>query len=134
MRLNDPKMGVVRIENAQQLMEYVRKPYGISIDNYTLDSEYLTEENVRALFEAIVADCEAGTLSQIYNFHPLMRIESSSLLRDFYSSNTLRVNVDLTNEQSLYLDFGIDSTNVYAWAESMGLSNMMKITLADTEA
>ena len=134
VRLDDPKMGVVRIENAQQLMEYVRKPYGISIDNYTLDSEYLTEENVRALFEAIVADCEAGTLSQIYDFHPRMWIESSSLLTDFYSSNTLRVNVDLTNEQSLYLDFGMDSTNVYAWAESMGLSNVMKITLADTEA
>lgn len=134
VRLDDPKMGVVRIENAQQLMEYVRKPYGISIDNYTLDSEYLTEENVRALFEAIAADCEAGTLSQIYEFHPMMQIESSSLFKEYYLSNTLRVNVDLTNEQSLYLDFGMDSTNVYAWAESMGLSNVMKITLADTEA
>ena len=134
VRLDDPKMGVVRIENAQQLMEYVRKPYGISIDNYTLDSEYLTEENVRALFEAIIADCQAGNLSQLSYFHPLTKIQNSAQSEDYYMTRTIGLSVNLTSTLYLNMEFGTDSTNVYAWAEAMGLNDLVTILPADTEA
>lgn len=124
----------VSVENAQQLLEHVRKPYGFNIDGNTLDSEYLTEENVRALFEAIIADCQDGTLSQLTCFHPLVKVQTSERSEDYYLTRTFGLRVDLTSALYLNLDFGTDSTHVYAWAEAMGLNDLLTILPADTEA
>ena len=124
----------MRPENAQQLLELVRKPHSIDIDGHTLDREYLTEENVRALFEAIIADCQAGNLSQMTCFHPLVKIQNSARGEDYCLTRTLGLSVNLTNTLYLYLEFGTDSTNVYAWAEAMGLNDLVTILPADTEA
>lgn len=124
----------MRPENAQQLLELVRKPHSIDIDGHTLDREYLTEENVRALFEAIIADCQAGNLSQMTCFHPLVKIQNSERGEDYCLTRTLGLSVNLTNTLYLYLEFGTDSTNVYAWAEAMGLNDLVTILPADTEA
>lgn len=121
-------------ENAQQLLEQVRKPHSISIDGHTLDREYLTEENVRALFEAIIADCQAGNLSQMTCFHPLIKVQNSERAENYYMTRTMDLSVNLTNTLYLNLAFGTDSTNVYAWAEAMGLNDLVTILPADTEA
>lgn len=124
----------MRPENAQQLLEQVRKPHSISIDGHTLDREYLTEENVRALFEAIIADCQAGNLSQLSYFHPLTKIQNSAQSEDYYMTRTIGLSVNLTSTLYLNMEFGTDSTNVYAWAEAMGLNDLVTILPADTEA
>lgn len=124
----------MRPENAQQLMEQVRKPHSISIEGHTLDREYLTEENVRALFEAIIADCQAGNLSQLSYFHPLTKIQNSAQSEDYYMTRTIGLSVNLTSTLYLNMEFGTDSTNVYAWAEAMGLNDLVTILPADTEA
>ncbi len=124
----------MRPENAQQLLEQVRKPHSISIDGHTLDREYLTEENIRALFEAIIADCQAGNLSQLSYFHPLTKILNSAQSEDYYMTRTIGLSVNLTSTLYLNMEFGTDSTNVYAWAEAMGLNDLVTILPADTEA
>ena len=124
----------MRPENAQQLLEQVCKPQAISIEGHTLDREYLTEENVRALFEAIIADCQAGNLSQLSYFHPLTKIQNSAQSEDYYMTRTIGLSVNLTSTLYLNMEFGTDSTNVYAWAEAMGLNDLVTILPADTEA
>ena len=124
----------MRPENAQQLMEQVRKPHSISIEGHTLDREYLTEENVRTLFEAIIADCQAGNLSQLSYFHPLTKIQNSAQSEDYYMTRTIGLSVNLTSTLYLNMEFGTDSSNVYAWAEAMGLNDLVTILPANTEA
>ena len=113
------------ITSPQKLMACVGKPDNISVSGYKLPEELLTEETVRSLFEAVIADCEEGTLSPISALHPTKVYQTED--GDNLYLDYLWVEATLpTEEEGTYRSYNIrlfpDSENVLAWAESVGIT------------
>ncbi len=113
------------ITSPQKLMACVGKPDNISVFGIKVPEELLTEETVRSLFEAVIADCEAGTLSPISSLHPYKTYEledgQNLYLKYLWVEMTLP-----TEEKGIYRPYNVsffpDSENVLAWAESVGIT------------
>ena len=112
------------ITSPQKLMACVGKPDNISVSGYRLPEELLTEETVRSLFEAVIADCEEGTLSPISALHPTKVYQTED--GDNLYLDYLWVEATLPTEEGIYRSYNIrffpDSENVLAWAESVGIT------------
>lgn len=112
------------ITSPQKLMACVGKPDNISVSGYKLPEELLTEETVRSLFEAVIADCEEGTLSPISALHPTKVYQTED--GDNLYLDYLWVEAALPTEEGIYRSYNIrffpDSENVLAWAESVGIT------------
>ena len=113
------------ITSPQKLLASVGKPDSISVFGHKLPEELLTEETVRSLFEAVIADCEAGTLSPISALHPTKVYQTED--GDNLYLDYLWVEAGLpTDEEGTYRFYNIsffpDSENVLAWAESVGIT------------
>ena len=116
--------GCDEITSPQKLMACVGKPDNISVSGYKLPEELLTEETVRSLFEAVIADCEEGTLSPISALHPTKVYQTED--GDNLYLDYLWVEAALPTEEGIYRSYNIrffpDSENVLAWAESAGVT------------
>ncbi len=112
------------ITSPQKLMACVGKPDNISVSGYKLPEELLTEETVRSLFEAVIADCEEGTLSPISALHPTKVYQTED--GDNLYLDYLWVEATLPTEEGIYRSYNIrffpDSENVLAWAQSVGIT------------
>lgn len=112
------------ITSPQKLMACVGKPDNISVSGYKLPEELLTEETVRSLFEAVIADCEEGTLSPISALHPTKVYQTED--GDNLYLDYLWVDAALPTEEGIYRSYNIrffpDSENVLAWAQSVGIT------------
>ena len=110
----------LQIRTEEDLMAQVQKPQSIYVEDIALPPELLTEETLRSLFQAIIADCQAGHLSQEYLLHPV----------DYYDNQyggtaakaSYYIQVSLNRDFFFSLDFFVDSENILAWAESMGIT------------
>ena len=100
-------------------MNYVRKPKAIEFEGADASEEYLTADTVERLVEAIIADCEEGTLSQCENFHPVFTL--TNRFGNTYKSYSCYLYVKLTDDYGLSLNVYADSANILAWAESIGI-------------
>lgn len=113
------------ITSPQKLMACVGKPDNISVSGYKLPEELLTEETVRSLFEAVIADCEAGTLSPISVLHPTKVYQTENGDNLYLDYMWLEVALP-TGKEGRYLSYNLrlfpDSENVLAWAESVGIT------------
>lgn len=113
------------ITSPQKLMACVGKPDNISVSGYKLPEELLTEETVRSLFEAVIADCEAGTLSPISTLHPTKVYQTENGDNLYLDYMWLEVALP-TGKEGRYLSYNLrlfpDSENVLAWAESVGIT------------
>lgn len=113
------------ITSPQKLMAYVGKPDNISVFGHKLPEELLTEETVRSLFEAVIADCEAGTLSPISELHPTKVYQTENGDNLYLDYMWLEVALP-TGKEGRYLSYNLrlfpDSENVLAWAESVGIT------------
>ena len=92
---------------------------GVNMSGVFLPPEQLTPENVEDLLQAILADCEAGTLVQHPAFHPepvLTDEEGNSLLWDF----SLYLET-AKSRYALHLYIFSDSENTLSWLEKNGL-------------
>lgn len=103
------------------LMSYVQKPHAIRVNGSDVADTYLTEDTVRQMFEAILADCQDGTLSQLDPFHPAFFYGDQD-----YPSRTLtlylQIGSDPDTQKELYVHFGLDSTHLMNWMASVGLT------------
>ena len=113
------------ITSPQKLMAYVGKPDNISVFGHKLPEELLTEETVRSLFEAVIADCEAGTLSPISELHPTKVCQTEDGDNLYLDYMWLEVALP-TGKEGRYLSYNLrlfpDSENVLAWAQSVGIT------------
>ena len=111
----------VTAKDPAHLMSHVQKPYSIAVEGTAVDEKYLTEDTVHQLFEAIIADCQDGTLSQIDQFHPNFYYEDEN-----YISSAMRLTLAFGSEPEtqkvLYLYYGTDSTHLMDWMASVGLT------------
>jgi cobalamin biosynthesis Mg chelatase CobN len=103
------------IDSAQDLMNLVRAPGHICVNEFMLPEEFLTADNVRSLLEAVIADCEAGTLTQTDGFHDGLVIDTGTTVRKGFF-----VDVNLM-QQGLYFQIYADSENCLAWMENTGI-------------
>lgn len=103
----------------EDLRSYVRKPKAIEFELGRVDEKYLTADTVERLVEAIIADCEEGTLSQCENFHPVFTL--TNRYGKPYKTYSCHLYVELTDKVGLSLNVYADSANILAWAESIGL-------------
>ena len=103
----------------EDLRSYVRKPKAIEFELGRVDEKYLTADTMERLVEAIIADCEEGTLSQCENFHPVFTL--TNRYGKPYRTYSCHLYVELTDKVSLSLNVYADSANILSWAESIGL-------------
>lgn len=111
------------VDTAQDLLAYVQKPQRIIFDGHEVEDEYLTAENLERLLQAIIADSEAGTLSQIATFHPFREMVAED--GTMYTAGLFWLDVSLSDEKDFYLNFFMDSENIMAWGESVGITEEM---------
>ena len=96
----------------------------ITISNVTVPVDFYTEENLNALVDAIVADCEAGTLVQNTTLHDDYIIdEQDAQVKSIYL-NFSPENTDLGYYFSI--DVYADSENTLAWMESTGIMDQVR--------
>ena len=103
------------INTAQDLMKLVRAPGYLYVGDFMLPQKFLTAENVRGLLEAMIADCKAGTLTQMDGFHEGLVEQTDTRIRKGYY-----VDMDLV-EQGLYFEIYADSENCLRWLEQTGI-------------
>ena len=101
-------------------MALVQKPQSIYVEDIALPPELLTEETVRSLFQAIIADCKAGNLSQVYLLHPVDYYENQ--YGETSAKASYCIQVSLNKDAFFSLDFYVDGENILAWAESVGIT------------
>lgn len=111
------------VKTPEDLMGYVGKPEYISVGSFTVEDEYLTAETVRNLFEAIIADAEAGNMSQIYYYHP--EKEFTNRYDETITINSFGMSVRLSEKFYFYTEIFFDSENLLAWMESVGITEQM---------
>ena len=107
------------INTEQDLMKLVRAPEHIYVNEFLLPETFLTADNVRSLLEAVIADCEAGTLTQMDGFHEGVVIDTDTKVRKGYY-----VDMGLV-EQGLYFEIYADSENCIQWLEATGILEYM---------
>lgn len=111
------------VKTPEDLMGYVGKPEYISVGSSTVEDEYLTAETVRNLFEAIIADAEAGNMSQIYYYHP--EKEFTNRYDETITINSFGMSVRLSEKFYFYTDIFLDCQNLLNWMESVGITEQM---------
>jgi len=105
------------IRSAEDLLALVRSPEYMYVDNRMLPERFLTADNVSGLFEAIIADCEAGTMTQTDSFHEGAVVDTEDrFLRGYH------VEVNLV-EEGFYFSVYADSENCMQWLEDTGILN-----------
>ena len=115
--------GMSDIDTPEELLSHVQKPESINIDSFALDEEYLTAETVQNLFEAIIADCEAGNMSQIYDYHPHKEYQNE--YGETVRVSSFNLNLFLSDESFFNLDVYTDCENILSWMESVGITQEM---------
>lgn len=103
------------INSSEDLLALVRAPRYLYVDNCQLPEEFLTAQNVRTLFEAIIADCEAGNMVQTDGFHEGVVVDTPARYCTYYP-----LELDLV-EKGFYLNIYADSENCMAWMEETGI-------------
>jgi len=103
------------IRSADDLLALVRAPEYMYVDNRLLPERFLTAENVSGLFEAIIADCEAGTMTQSDGFH-----EGAVVNTDDRFLKGYHIEVNLV-EEGFYFEVFADSENCIVWLEETGI-------------
>ena len=96
----------------------------ITISNVEVPRAFYTEENLNALVDAIVADCEAGNLVQNSTIHDGYLInEGDTQVKGIYLYLSPE-NTELGSHFSI--DVYADSENTLAWMESTGIMDQVR--------
>lgn len=111
------------VQTPEDLMGYVGKPMRITVGSFAVEDEYLTAETVRNLFEAIIADSEAGNMSQIYCYHP--EKEFTNRYNETTTINSFGLSVRVSEKYTFFTDIFFDCENLLDWMESVGITEQM---------
>ena len=93
---------------------------GFSIASWQLPEQYRTRAEVESLLEAIRLDCEAGTLAQASEYHPLepVLVVEHEDYTDRMHAFWIRLEMEDT---SIYLDVWNDAVHTMEWIRSRGI-------------
>ncbi len=111
------------ITTPEQALALVGNVRSLRVEGMDLPDAATTDLAMEALLRAVIADCQAGTLAQDYNFHR----DNGYLLGD--GENGLRsVSVLFRSKDETkryYFDVYADSENCKAWLETYGILDLV---------
>ena len=99
------------------LQHSFRHAENVHVHGRAIPAEYLTEEFLVSLADAVMADCKAGNMVQLGVFHPGIIMEGYA-----DGSPTRMLNLDVEGQHlSFYVDIYADSENIMAVLEPTGI-------------
>ncbi len=114
-----------QIKTPEDLRYHIKKTENIFVSGQALADQYIAEEFLLSLADAIIADCEAGTMVQstVYHPKPILETPPPELLETVLEDGSVVYAEDYSQQlHSLYLDLsGLDfycSLRVYADCEN----------------
>ena len=109
------------IASREELLRMAAPAQQITLDSVNLPEEYLTEEAVRSLLEAIADDCEAGTTTQHYSYHaPILSVGENPSHPDAWDVEGFSLWIDFANRSIPLTVFG-DCENTMSWLKQTGV-------------
>ena len=109
------------IASRKELLRMAAPAQQITLDSVNLPEEYLTEEAVRSLLEAIADDCEAGTTTQHYGYHaPILSVGENPSHPDAWDVEGFSLWIDFENRSIPLTVFG-DCENTMSWLKQTGV-------------
>ena len=104
-----------KISTAEDLLKLAGTPDFFFIDNVRLPEKFMTEDVVEGLFRAVIADCEAGTMTQDKAYHRGVVIDKEDHLVQYF-----RVDIDLAH-QGVYFNIYADSEHCMEYLRESGI-------------
>ena len=109
------------IASREELLRMAAPAQQIMLDSVNLPEEYLTEEAVQSLLEAIADDCEAGTMTQHYSYHaPILNVGENPNHPDAWDLEGFSLWIDFENRSIPLTVFG-DCENTMRWLKQTGV-------------
>ena len=109
------------VKTPEDLRRLMKETTEIILYGYSVDPEYLTEEFLISLADAIIADCEAGSMVQSSGFHPgpVLGIENGShqMSLDIYGQ---------ADKNCCWMEVYADSENILAALEPTGILDQIR--------
>ncbi len=105
----------LRLDEGEDVTTLCREAASIHVAGRALDGQYTTKEAVTELIQAMVADCEAGTMAQGSNFHEGLVLDEENISWDSYW-----ITIDY-GDGSFGIDIYADAENTLAWLEKTGI-------------
>lgn len=113
-----------QIKTPEDLLAQVHRPTGIHLYcgrfSFNVSEEYLTEETVEALYKALIADCQEGTMVQSSAYHPPVVLSDNS---EYYFGCGVYIYFPASANFNLHFDFFSDSQNILAWLDTVGIDS-----------
>ena len=130
MRKNFSRLETVlrndRIKDLEDLRHEIKGIKRISINSFHVSEEFMTEEFLLSLADAIAADCENGNLVQNGTFHTEPLIQVNSAEGGIYAQN-----MDLNGEDIwFWMDIYADCENILRVLEPTGILEMLRTEYA----
>ena len=113
------------LAKGETLMDRAEEPVEFRVEGLSVDAEYMTEEAIRELFRAVMADCEAGTMTQDRNFHSEPVLDAGDNTLYCYWIRLQSANYGLS------FDVYADAENTLAWLESTGILDRVAEEIVD---
>ena len=115
-----------RIKDLEDLRHEIKSVKRISINSFRVPEEFMTEEFLLSLADAIAADCENGNLVQDGTFHTKPLIEVTSSEGGVYAQN-----MDLNGEDIwFWMDIYADCENILKVLEPTGILDQIRAEYA----
>lgn len=115
------------IKDLDDLRHEIKDADNVSVYGRSVGAEYLTEEFLLALADAIAADCEAGNMVQLGSFHSGIIMETNEI------NEPLRmINLDINKRAEdgryiyVYLNVYADCENILSVLEPTGILDTIK--------
>ena len=114
-----------KIKNAEDVRYQLQKVQVVYADGIRVGDDQLTPEFKSQLAEALIADCEAGTMADSWNLHSEPLFPGEEAIK-----NSRSLGLDLHGgEFSCYLTIYGDSKNTLSLLESIGALDLVKARL-----
>lgn len=113
-----------QIKTPEDLLSQVHRPTDIHLYcgkfSSNISEEYLTEETVEALYKALIADCQEGTMVQGSAYHPPVVLSDKS---ERHLNCGIYIAFPASANFNLHFDFFSDSQNILAWLDTVGIDS-----------
>lgn len=114
-----------KIKTAEDLLALVGAPTYFYLESIQVPREFMTEEMAEGLLRAVIADCEAGTMTQHKSFHQGLVVDSEGHL-----CFSFHVDMELAHH-GLYFEIYGDSENCMKYLKECGLLDYYLATEAN---
>ena len=111
-----------RIRTGEDLLKLAGTPDYFFLDGIQMPKELLTARNMESFFRAVIADCEAGHMTQDSAYHQGFAVDTDARVQRYLS-----VDIELAN-QGLYFSVYADSENCMGWLEENGFLDCLENT------